>query len=85
MTELETLGKEEDVLTLEEAGSALGMSPEAIRQRIVKGKITARYNKGSPKLGWIIEREEYVRYLRSIGENRRADLVESGLLPKKSA
>lgn len=68
--------EEKDVLTLGEAGTALDMSSEAIRRRIVKGEITARYDRGSPKLGWVIERAEFVRYLRSIGEDARADRVQ---------
>jgi hypothetical protein len=69
------------VLTLAEAGRHLDLSAEAIRRRIRKGEIKARYDRGSPKLGWIIERDEYVRYLRSIGEDQRADDVERGFLP----
>lgn len=69
------------VLKLEQAAEVLDLTPEAIRQRIVKGEIKARYDRGSPKLGWIIENAEYVRYLRSIGEDARADEVERGIIP----
>lgn len=73
--------KERSVLTLEQAAAALEMSPESIRRRIVKGAIKARFDRGSPQKGWIIERSEYVRYLRSIGEDERAADVERGFLP----
>lgn len=64
------------MLTLEQAGAWLDLSSEAIRRRIVGNKITAKYDRGSPKLGWVIARSEFVRYLRSIGEDDRAEAVE---------
>ena len=69
------------MLTLKDAGSVLDMSPESIRRRILAGAIKGKYDRGSPKFGWVIEREEYVRYLRSIGEHRRADDLERGAMP----
>ena len=70
-----------DVLTLEQAGSALEVSPEFIRRRIKAGALDARFNKGSRKLGYIIDRREFVRFLREIGEGERAAAVERGDLP----
>lgn len=67
----------QDVLTLQEAADVLDMTPEAIRQRIKRGQIIARFDRGSRQKGWIIERSEYIRYLRSIGEDGRADRLES--------
>lgn len=67
-----------DVLTLQQAGAVLELSPEAIRQRILKKQIRAKLDRGSPKLGYIIDRSEFVRYLRSIDENERADRLERG-------
>jgi hypothetical protein len=70
-----------DVLTLEQAGSALEVSPEFIRRRIKAGALDARFSKGSRKLGYIIDRREFVRFLREIGEGERAAAVERGDLP----
>jgi len=67
-----------DMFRLREAAAVLELTPEAIRQRIINKKIQARYDRGSAKLGYIIERDEFIRYLRSIGEDERAKIVERG-------
>jgi flavin-dependent dehydrogenase len=74
-----------DMMTLQQAGDVLEVSPEFIRRRIKAGVIRARFDRGSPKFGYVMEREEFVRFLRSIGEEERAARVERGILPGKSA
>ncbi len=77
-------GERNDVLTLQQAGAVLEMTPEAIRLRIKRGKLQARFDRGSRKLGYIIERDEFIRYLREIGEDARAVEFERGDMPKRA-
>lgn len=69
-------------MNIQQAAAVLEVSPEFIRRRIIKDKIKARYFKGSPKLGYVLERAEFARFLRSIGEEERAEQVESGEIPE---
>ena len=64
------------MLTVERGAQILEVHPEFLRRRIRSGKLNARFDKGSPKLGYIFETVEFIRYLRSIGEDDRADLLE---------
>lgn len=68
-------------MNLQQASAVLEVSPEFIRRRIKAGKITARLDKGSPKFGYVMDTDEFVRFLRSIGEEERAKGVECGQLP----
>ncbi len=65
-----------DVYTVEQSATVLEVHPEFIRRRIRAGRLHARFDKGSPKLGYVIDRAEFVRFLRSIGEEERAEAVE---------
>lgn len=72
------------MLTLQQASAVLELTPEAIRMRIKRGAIRARFDRGSRKLGYIIEKDEFLRYLREIGEDARAIELERGDMPNRA-
>lgn len=70
-----------DALTTEQVASVLGVTTEAVRAWIRRGRLQGGWLYGSRKLGYRIARVELVRFLRDNNQPVLADRVETGELP----
>lgn len=73
--------QQEDRLTTEQVAAVLGVHSEVARRWIRSGKIKGRWLYDNPKLGYRVKRGDLAAYLRSVGEEEKAELVESGDIP----
>lgn len=58
-----TVRKTSDLITLADAGTVLGISPDTLRVQAKKGRLVA--TKVAPRL-WMVERSEVERYGREV-------------------